>query len=78
MKSQDSSPWLILFDILQIVFWAIRTRGMSSAEPVEKVQLANSDIFDPDRNQILIGLRVRQKSQILGFSIGSLFSLKIQ
>jgi hypothetical protein len=40
---------------------------MSSAEPVEKVQLANSGILDLDKNQLLIGLRIRQKSQILGF-----------
>jgi len=38
-----------------------------SAEPVEKVQLANSGIFDLDKNQLLIGLRIRKKSQILGF-----------
>jgi len=48
-----------------------------AAEPAEEVQMANSGIFDLDKNQLLIGLKIRPKGQILGFSTSSLFSLKI-
>jgi hypothetical protein len=47
-----------------------------SAENVEKVQMANSDNFDLDKNQLLTGRRILQKFQIPGFSTGSLFTLK--
>jgi len=45
-----------------------------SAETIEKVQLVNAGIIDIDKNQLLIGLRILPKGQILGFSEGSLFS----
>jgi hypothetical protein len=37
----------------------------------------NSGIIDLDKNQLLIGCRICQKSQILGFSTASLCYLKI-
>jgi hypothetical protein len=40
--------------------------------------MANSGNFDLDKNQLLIGRRILEKSQIPGFSTGSLFSLKNQ
>ena len=43
-----------------------------SAEPVGKVQMANFGNFDIVKNQQLTGRRIEQKSQILGFSTGSL------
>jgi len=49
-----------------------------SAEPVEKVQMANSGNFDLDKNQLLTDRIMLQKCQIPGFSTGSLFCLKIQ
>jgi hypothetical protein len=49
-----------------------------SAETVEKVQMANSDNFDLDKNQLLTGRRILKKCQIPGFSAGSLFSSNFQ
>jgi len=43
-----------------------------SAEPVEKVQMANLGNFDIVKNQQLTGRRIEQKRQFLGFSTGSL------
>jgi len=48
-----------------------------TAEPVEKVQMANSDNFGTVKNQQLTGHRKLQNALILGFSTASLFYLKI-
>jgi hypothetical protein len=47
-----------------------------SAEPVEKVQMSNSDNFGTVKDQEIIGHRKPQNAQVWGFSTGllSLFS----
>jgi hypothetical protein len=71
LKWRQRQKWSCLYSFLS-------SKLHETAEPVEKVQLANPGIFDFDKNQLLIGLRIRQKSQILGFSTGSLYLLCFQ